>query len=105
MEPRFLISRNGERRRIGNLIRLQLLCSDIMLQEKTARKMYVKNREKMIQHDRRFYIVNFYNNQDVKINDQVDKRAEFYFYIPYALEILDSKFTEALTNYLICGKN
>lgn len=76
-----------------------------MLQEKAARKMYTKNREKMIQHNRRFYVVNFYNNQDVKINDHVDKKAEFYFYIPYELEILDSKFTEALTNYLTCKKN
>lgn len=76
-----------------------------MLEEKTAIKMYKKNREKIIQHNRRFYIVNFYNNKDVKINDHVDKKAEFCFYIPYALEILDSKFTEALTNYLTCEKN
>jgi hypothetical protein len=76
-----------------------------MLQEKMARKMYIKNREKILQHNHKLYIVNFYSNYDVKITDHIDKKAEFYFYIPYALEILDSKFTEALTNYLTCGKN
>jgi|WetSurMetagenome_2_1015567.scaffolds.fasta_scaffold526498_1 hypothetical protein len=76
-----------------------------MLPEKTARMMYDKNREKIMQHKRGLSIVNFYTNKDVKINDHIDKKAEFHFYIPYALEILDSKFTEALTEYLIYGKN
>jgi len=67
--------------------------------------MYAKNREKMTQHKHGSTTVNFYNNKDVKINDHVDRKAEFYFYIPYTLEILDSNFTEALTNYLTCGKN
>jgi len=83
--------------------------SDIMLQEKTARLMYAKNREKIIQHARNarrgHFIVNFYNNNDVKISSEKDDKAEFSFPIPSALETLDAEFNTALRDYLTYGKN
>jgi len=79
-----------------------------MLQEKTARLMYAKNREKIIQHARNarrgYFIVNFYNNNDVKISAEKDDKAEFSFLIPSALETLDMEFNKALTEYRTYGK-
>ena len=81
---------------------------DYMLQEKTARMMYAKNREKIIQHARNarrgYFIVNFYNNNDVKISSEKDEKAEFSFPIPSALESVDSEFNKALTDYRTYGK-
>jgi hypothetical protein len=81
---------------------------DYMLQEKTARMMYAKNREKIIQHARNarrgYFIVNFYNNNDVKISSEKDEKAEFSFPIPSALEYIDSEFNKALTDYRTYGK-
>ena len=79
-----------------------------MLQEKTARMMYAKSREKIIQHARNarrgHFIVNFYNNYDVKISSEKDDKAEFGFIIPPALETLDAEFNKALTDYRTYGK-
>jgi len=79
-----------------------------MIQEKTARMMYTKNREKIIQHAlnarRGHFIVNFYNNNDVKISSDKDDKAEFSFTIPSALETLDMEFNKALTEYRTYGK-
>jgi hypothetical protein len=85
------------------------IASDTMLQEKTARLMYAKNREKIIQHARNarrgYFIVNFYNNNnDVKISSEKDDKAEFSFLIPSALETLDAEFNKALTDYHTYGK-
>jgi hypothetical protein len=81
---------------------------DIMLQEKMARQMYAKNREKIIQHARNarrgYFIVNFYNNCDVKISSEKDDKSEFSFLIPSALEFLDVEFNKALTDYRTYGK-
>jgi hypothetical protein len=80
-----------------------------MLTEKMARQMYAKNREKIIQHARNarrgYFIVNFYNNYDVKISSEKDNKSEFSFFIPSALELLDVNFKKALTDYLTYGKN
>ena len=84
-----------------------------MLQEKTARLMYAKNREKIIQQVRdsksRFFIVNFYKNGDVKITNSKNQgaSAEFGFNVPHLLmrETLDIEFSESLTNYLVLGRN
>jgi hypothetical protein len=80
-----------------------------MLTEKMARQMYAKNREKIIQHARNarcgYFIVNFYNNYDVKISSEKDNKSEFSFFIPSALELLDVKFKKALTDYLTYGRN
>jgi hypothetical protein len=79
-----------------------------MLQEKTARMMYAKSREKIIQHARNarrgYFIVNFYNNYDVKISSEKDDKAEFGFLIPPALETLDAEFNKALNDYRTYGK-
>ncbi len=79
-----------------------------MLSEKMARQMYAKNREKIIQHVRNarrgYFIVNFYNNGDVKISSEKDEKAEFSFLIPRALEFLDVEFNKSLTDYLTYGK-
>ena len=79
-----------------------------MLQEKTARMMYAKSREKIIQHARNarrgHFIVNFCNNHDVKISSEKDEKAEFSFPIPSALESVDSEFNKALTDYRTYGK-
>ena len=70
--------------------------------------MYTKNREKIIQHAlnarRGHFIVNFYNNNDVKISSDKDDKAEFSFIIPSALETLDMEFNKALTEYRTYGK-
>jgi hypothetical protein len=62
-----------------------------MIQEKTARIIYAKNHEKIIQHARNarlgHFIVNFYNNNDVKISSEKDDEAEFNFTIPGELEL------------------
>jgi hypothetical protein len=84
-----------------------------MLQEKTARLMYAKNREKIIQQVRysksRLFIVNFYENGNVKITNSKnqDASAEFGFNVPYLLmrETLDIEFNKALTNYLVLDRN
>jgi hypothetical protein len=80
-----------------------------MLQEKTARMMYAKSREKIIQHARNarrgHFIVNFYDNYDVKISSEKDDKAEFGFPIPAALETLDAEFNKALADYRTYGKN
>jgi hypothetical protein len=82
--------------------------SDIMIQEKTARMMYAKHREQIIQHARNarrgLFIVKFYNNNDVKISSEKDDKAEFSFLIPSALETLDMEFNKALTEYRTYGK-
>jgi hypothetical protein len=79
-----------------------------MLPEKMARQMYAKNREKIIQHARNarrgYFIVNFYNNYDVKISSEKDDKSEFSFIIPSALELLDGNFNKALADYLIYRK-
>jgi len=79
----------------------------MMLPEKTARMMYVKNREKIIRHKRGSFIANFYTNFDVLIKDYTDSKAEFVFNIPRVLapETLDVAFSEALAGYLKYGKN
>jgi hypothetical protein len=92
--------------RIGSIISLQLLCSDIMmLQEKTARMMYAKNRQRIVHHKRGFFVVNFYNNCDVLMKENQDEKAEFTFNVPRVLDTLDAEFTKTLTNYLVYGKN
>jgi hypothetical protein len=79
-----------------------------MLPEKMARQMYAKNREKIIQHARNarrgYFIVNFYNNYDVKISSEKDDKSEFSFIIPGALEFLDANFNKALADYLTYRK-
>lgn len=79
-----------------------------MLNEKTARLMYAKNRERIIQHARNarrgYFIVIFYKNGDVKISSEKDVKAEFSFVIPSALEFLDSEFSKSLNDYLTYGK-
>jgi hypothetical protein len=96
--------RNGGKGLIGRLT----IASDTMIQEKMARQMYAKNREKIIQHARNarrgLFIVNFYNNNDVKISSEKDDKAEFSFLIPSALETLDMEFNKALTEYRTYGK-
>jgi hypothetical protein len=96
--------RDGEKGLIGNPTN-----SDIMLPEKMARQMYAKNREKIIQHARNarrgYFIVNFYNNFDVKISFEKDDKSEFNFLIPSALEFIDVEFNKALTDYLTYRKN
>ena len=70
--------------------------------------MYAKNREKIVQKvrdaRRGYFIVNFYNNYDVKISSEKDDKSEFSFIIPSALEFIDVKFNKALTDYLTYGK-
>lgn len=70
--------------------------------------IYAKNREKIIQHARNarrgHFIVNFYNNNDVKISSEKDDNAEFSFTIPSELETLDMEFNKALTEYRTYGK-
>jgi hypothetical protein len=112
----WLISRHSEskgsletkRKRTGrSFISMRHLCSDLMIPEKMARMMYAKNREKIVQHKRGFIIVNFYNNYDVKIKENTDDVAEFYFRVPRESmhETLDAEFNKALTDYLTYGKN
>jgi hypothetical protein len=54
--------RNVRKGLIGSLT----IACDTMIQEKMARQMYAKNREKIIQHARNarrgYFIVNLYNN-------------------------------------------
>ncbi len=80
-----------------------------MIQEKMVRQMYAKNRDKIVQKvrdaRRGYFIVNFYNNCDVKIIENQDNKAEFSFTVPSALELLDIEFNKALSNYLVYGKN
>lgn len=80
-----------------------------MIPEKTARMMYAKSKEKIIQRARTarrgYFIVNFYANNDVKITSERDDKAEFSFPIPPALEFLDSVFSKSLNDYLTHGKN
>ena len=103
-KPDFLQQNQKWRKR---LIRSPTI-SDIMIQEKTARMIYAKNREKIIQHARNarrgHFIVNFYNNNDVKISSERDDKAEFSFTIPSALETIDMEFNKALTEYRTYGK-
>jgi len=79
-----------------------------MMQEKTIRLMYAKHREKIIQRARNarrgYFVVNFYNNNDVKISSERDEKAELTFPIPAALEYLDSEFSRTLNDYLTHGK-
>jgi hypothetical protein len=79
-----------------------------MLPEKMARQMYAKNREKIIQHARNarrgYFIVNFYNNYDVKISSEKDDKSEFSFIIPSVLEFLDANFNKSLADYLTYRK-
>ena len=60
-----------------------------MIQEKMARQMYAKNREKIVPKvrdaRRGYFIVNFYNNCDVKIIENQDNKAEFSSTVPSAL--------------------
>jgi len=51
------------------------------------------------------FIVNFYNNNDVKISSEKDDKVEFSFLIPSALETLDMEFNKALTEYRTYGPN
>jgi hypothetical protein len=80
-----------------------------MIQEKMARQMYAKNREKIIKTvrdaGRGYFIVNFYNNCNVQIIENQDSKAEFSLTVPSALETLDVEFNKALSNYLVYGKN
>jgi hypothetical protein len=78
-----------------------------MINEKTARLMYAKNRVKITQHKRGSFIVNFYKNYDVRISAGTDDKAEFGFNIPRVLasEFLDVEFNKALHDYLTYGKN
>ena len=81
-----------------------------MLPEKRIREMYSKNRERIIQHiqtEHGFFVVDFYNNSDVRINDYRDAKAEFYMNIPRSIspEILDAVFAESLDSYLKYGIN
>jgi hypothetical protein len=79
-----------------------------MIPEKTARLMYAKNKERIIRtaRDARrgYFIVNFYKNNDVKIIENQDDKAEFSFIIPSALEFLDFEFSKSLSYYLTHGK-
>jgi len=86
---------------------MRLVCSDLMILEKMARMMYAKNREKIVQHKRGFIVVNFYKNCDVKIKENTDEVAEFYFRVPRESmhETLDAEFNKALSDYLTYGKN
>jgi macrodomain Ter protein organizer (MatP/YcbG family) len=82
-----------------------------MLMEKTAREMYAKNREKIIQHvrnNRGHFIVNFYKNGEVKIinadSETQDDKVEFSFKLKHhpsmMHQLLDAEFNKALQNYL-----
>ena len=82
-----------------------------MLPEKTAREMYAKNREKIIQHvrnNRGQFIVNFYKNGEVKIisanSETQDDKAEFSFKLKHhpsmMHQLLDAEFNKALHDYL-----
>jgi hypothetical protein len=77
----------------------------MMLQEKTARMMYAKNRQSILRHKRGFLVVNFYNNCDVLMKENKDDKAEFTFNVPRVLDTLDAEFSKSLTNYLVYGKN
>jgi hypothetical protein len=91
--------------RIGSIVSLQLLCSDMMLQEKTARMMYSKNRQRIVHHKLGFFVVNFYNNCNVLMKENKDDNAEFTFIVPHVLDTLNAEFNKSLTNYLVYGKN
>ncbi len=82
-----------------------------MLTEKTAREMYAKNREKIIQHirnNRGYFIVNFYKNGEVRIisagSEIQDNKAEFSFKLKHhpsmMHQLLDAEFNKALHDYL-----
>jgi hypothetical protein len=82
-----------------------------VLPEKTAREMYAKNREKIIQHvrnNRGQFIVNFYKNSEVRIisaNSEIqDDKAEFSFKLKHhpsmMHQLLDAEFNKALLDYL-----
>ena len=82
-----------------------------MLSEKTAREMYSKNREKIIQHVRNNhgnFVVKFCKSGEVKIintNSEIqDNKAEFSFKLHHNALIkhliLDAEFNKALLNYL-----
>jgi hypothetical protein len=90
-----------------------------MIMEKTAREMYAKNREKIMQKARGsnsgFFGVGFYNNFSVLFSEkstkpgiQWDNNPEFHFQVPFKrllnYRYLDELFTEALDNYLLTGK-
>lgn len=90
-----------------------------MITEKTAREMYAKNREKIMQKARSsnsgFFGVGFYNNFSVLLSEkstkpgiQWDNKPEFHFQVPCKrllnYRYLDELFTEALDNYLLTGK-
>lgn len=90
-----------------------------MITEKTAREMYAKNREKIMQKARSsnsgFFGVGFYNNFSVLLSEkstrpgiQWDNNPEFHFQVPCKrllnYRYLDELFTEALDNYLLTGK-
>jgi hypothetical protein len=90
-----------------------------MIMEKTAREMYTKNREKIMQKARSsnsgFFGVGFYNNGSVLLSEksakpgiQWDNNPEFHFQVPcnrlLNYRYLDELFTEALDNYLFTGK-
>jgi hypothetical protein len=78
-----------------------------MINEKTARLMYAKNREMIAHHKRGSFIVNFYKNYDVRISADKDNKAEFGFILPRVpnSEFLDVEFNTALNNYITYGKN
>jgi hypothetical protein len=82
-----------------------------MLPEKTAREMYAKNREKIIQHvrnNRGQFTVNFYKNGEVKIisadSETQDDKVEFRFKLKHhpsmMHQLLDAEFNKALHDYL-----
>ncbi len=90
-----------------------------MIMEKTAREMYAKNREKIMQKarnsNRGFFGVGFYNNGSVSLSTTSTKpeiyfndNPEFYIQVPCSrllnYRYLDELFTEALNNYLVTGK-
>ena len=85
-----------------------------MIPEKIARQMYAKNREKIIQHirnNRGYFIVNFYQNGEVKILDADseihDGKVEFSFRLKHhpsmMHQFLDMEFNKALLDYLPGG--
>ena len=90
-----------------------------MIMEKTAREMYAKNREKIMQKarnsNRGFFGVGFYNNGSVSLSTTSTKpeiyfndNPEFHIQVPcnrlLNYRYLDELFTEALNNYLVTGR-
>jgi hypothetical protein len=82
-----------------------------VLPEKTARQMYAKNREKIIQHvrnNRGYFKINFYKNGEIKIidaNSEIqDEKVEFSFKLKHhpsmMHQILDAEFNRALDDYI-----